>query len=58
MAQLPVFETTRLILRDITERDASAYERHFVELGYLVDSSSPDMLWYQSWRTTPEAWPN
>ena len=27
-------------------------------LGYLVDSSSPDMLWYQSWRTTPEAWPN
>ena len=31
MAQLPVFETTRLILRDITERDASAYERHFVD---------------------------
>jgi len=29
MRQLPVFETTRLILRDITERDAPAYERHF-----------------------------
>jgi len=27
MAQLPVFETIRLILRDITERDAPAYER-------------------------------
>jgi RimJ/RimL family protein N-acetyltransferase len=31
MAQLPVFETARLILRDITERDAPAYERHFVD---------------------------
>jgi hypothetical protein len=31
MAQLPVFETTRLILRDITERDAPAYERHFID---------------------------
>jgi RimJ/RimL family protein N-acetyltransferase len=31
MTQLPVFETARLILRDITERDAPAYERHFVD---------------------------
>lgn len=31
MFQLPVFETTRLILRDITERDAPAYERHFID---------------------------
>jgi RimJ/RimL family protein N-acetyltransferase len=31
MAQLPIFETTRLILRDITVRDAPAYERHFID---------------------------
>jgi RimJ/RimL family protein N-acetyltransferase len=31
MAQLPVFETARLVLRGITERDAPAYERHFVD---------------------------
>jgi RimJ/RimL family protein N-acetyltransferase len=31
MVTLPVFETTRLILRDITERDAPAYEKHFVD---------------------------
>lgn len=31
MVQLPVFETVRLILRDITERDAPAYERHFID---------------------------
>jgi RimJ/RimL family protein N-acetyltransferase len=31
MAQLPVFETTRLTLRDITERDAPAYERYFLD---------------------------
>lgn len=31
MAQLPVFETARLILRNITERDAPAYERHLID---------------------------
>lgn len=31
MTQLPVFETSRLILRDITERDATAYERYFID---------------------------
>jgi len=31
MDQLPVFETTRLILRSIAERDAPAYEKHFVD---------------------------
>jgi hypothetical protein len=31
MTQHPVFETTRLILRDITERDAPAYEKHFID---------------------------
>jgi len=31
MVKLPIFETTRLILRDITERDAPAYERHFID---------------------------
>ena len=31
MAQLPLFETARLILRDITERDAPAYERYFID---------------------------
>jgi len=31
MAQLPIFETTRLILRDVTERDAPANERHFID---------------------------
>jgi len=31
MAQLPVLETARLILRDITERDAPAYESHFID---------------------------
>jgi pimeloyl-ACP methyl ester carboxylesterase len=34
------------------------YLELYGELGYLVDSSSPDMLWYSAWRTTPEAWPN
>ena len=28
---MPVFETKRLILRGVTEEDASAYERHFVD---------------------------
>src|SRR5215469_11532165 len=31
MVQLPIFETTCLILRDITEKDAPAYERHFID---------------------------
>ena len=31
MAQHPVFETPRLILRDIAETDAPAYEEHFVD---------------------------
>ena len=31
MTQLPVFETTRLVLRDLTKRDAPAYERHFID---------------------------
>jgi len=31
MAKLPIFETTRLILRDITEEDAPAYEKHFID---------------------------
>ncbi len=31
MPILPVFETDRLILRDITEKDAPAYEKHFVD---------------------------
>jgi RimJ/RimL family protein N-acetyltransferase len=31
MVKLPIFETPRLILRDITERDGLAYERHFVD---------------------------
>ena len=31
MSQLPVFETARLILRNIIERDAPAYERHFID---------------------------
>ena len=31
MAKLPIFETTRLILRGITEGDAPAYEKHFVD---------------------------
>jgi|SRR6516164_8465810 ribosomal-protein-alanine N-acetyltransferase len=31
MVKLPTFETTRLILRDIIERDAPAYERHFID---------------------------
>lgn len=31
MSQLPVIETARLILRDINERDAPAYERHFID---------------------------
>ena len=31
MPQLHGFETTRLILRDITETDAPAYERHFID---------------------------
>jgi len=42
MAQLPVFETARLILRGITEKDAPAYEKHFINyevispMSYLV----------------------
>jgi hypothetical protein len=24
-------------------------------MGYLFDSSSPNMLWYCVWKTTPEA---
>ena len=31
MTQLPIFETDRLIVRDITERDVPAYERHFID---------------------------
>ena len=31
MSQLPVIETARLILRDINERDAPAYERHLTD---------------------------
>jgi [ribosomal protein S5]-alanine N-acetyltransferase len=31
MAKLPVFTTERLILRGVTESDASAYEKHFVD---------------------------
>jgi len=31
MSQLPVFETERLILRGVTERDIPAYERGFVD---------------------------
>ena len=32
-----------------------AVERHIAEMGYLFDSSSPNMLWYCVWKTTPEA---
>jgi RimJ/RimL family protein N-acetyltransferase len=32
---LPVFETARLILRGVTEADAHAYERHFVDYAVI-----------------------
>ncbi len=35
MPILPVFETDRLILRGITEKDAPAYERHFVDYAVI-----------------------
>jgi hypothetical protein len=31
MAKLPVFTTERLILREVTEADASSYEKNFVD---------------------------
>ena len=31
MAKLPVFTTERLILREVTESDAPAYEKNFVD---------------------------
>lgn len=31
MVKLPIFETAGLLLRDITERDVPAYEKHFVD---------------------------
>ena len=31
MAKLPIFATERLILREVTEEDAAAYEKKFVE---------------------------
>ena len=31
MAKLPVFTTERLILREVTEADAPAYEKNFVD---------------------------
>ena len=48
MTQHPVFETTRLILRDITERDAPAYEKHFIDydvigtMSYIVPWPYPE----------------
>src|SRR5215469_8023101 len=35
MAKLPILKTTRLILSDITERDAPAYERHFLDYAVI-----------------------
>lgn len=29
---------------------------HFTDVGYLVDSSSPHMLWYGLWRITQGPW--
>lgn len=44
IAQLPVFETARLILREITERDAPAYERHFIDYE-VMGTMSHEVPW-------------
>lgn len=44
MAKLPIFETNRLILREITETDAPAYERHFVDYE-VIGTMSPMVPW-------------
>ena len=44
MTQLPIFETDRLILRDITERDVPAYERHFIDYE-VIGTMSHMVLW-------------
>jgi [ribosomal protein S5]-alanine N-acetyltransferase len=40
MAKLPVLTTERLILREVTESDASAYEKHFVDYEVISQLAS------------------
>ncbi len=44
MSNIPAFETGRLILRDITEEDAPAYQKHFADynvIGHLTRAAVP-----------------
>ena len=38
MAKLPIFATERLILREVTEADAAAYEKNFVDYEIISQS--------------------
>src|ERR1700751_2994294 len=40
MAKLPVFATERLILREVTEADATAYEKNFVDYEIISQLAS------------------
>ena len=40
MAKLPVFTTERLILREVAEADASAYEKNFVDYEIISQLAS------------------
>ena len=40
MAKLPIFTTERLILREVTEADAPAYEKHFVDYEVISQLAS------------------
>lgn len=40
MAKLPIFTTERLILREVTEEDAPAYEKNFVDYEVISQLAS------------------
>jgi hypothetical protein len=40
MAKLPIFTTERLILREVTETDAAAYEKNFVDYEIISQLAS------------------